>query len=84
MRRPTCRQPFTTPKGDHAAAGEAATGDGSHEAAPAATEAAPAAAPAAEAPAATTEAHGEAVAMPATAGETVLTFLGYHLDKAAR
>jgi NADH-quinone oxidoreductase subunit L len=71
----------------------AATAEAGHEAAPAATEAAPAAAdaahaaseapaataPAAEAPAATGE-HGADVAA-APAGDTVMTFLGYHLDK---
>ncbi len=85
----------STESGDGAAAGAAATGEAaSHEAAPAVTDAAPtasevapdaeAAAPAAEAvPSATAEAHGEASAMPAAAGETVMTFLGYNLDKAA-
>jgi NADH-quinone oxidoreductase subunit L len=66
----------------------AATAEAGHEVAPAATEAAPAdaahaaaAAPAAEASAAAGE-HGADVA-DAPAGETVMTFLGYHLDKYA-
>jgi NADH-quinone oxidoreductase subunit L len=79
---------FTNAAANYAPAavhGEATTGEGhgaataeaGHEAAPAATETAPAA----EAPAATGEHGADAAAAPA--GETVMTFLGYNLDKYA-